>query len=265
MAVLLQWRGCAAMVVLAGGAAVCQTPAASGWFVSGAAAGTQAFVAPAGSARRPVTGLPYSGERVTESVQTLADGTHITQTTQTIMMYRDSAGRTRTEHMVTTPSGVAIPGMVRIADPVAGCEYILEEQSHAARRIAGVSFTPYPVAKTGPAVAPVSKPGAPMPEQEMKQESLGTKTIEGLNAEGTRVTVTFPAGSIGNDGPITTVTETWMSPELKIMLLFKSSDPRTGESTTKLVNVSRAEPDAALFQVPADYTLEDAQQPAIRR
>jgi hypothetical protein len=44
-----------------------------------------------------IAGAPYSAEEVDESVQTLADGTHI-QTTPGKKTYRNSLGRTRTEH-----------------------------------------------------------------------------------------------------------------------------------------------------------------------
>jgi hypothetical protein len=69
--------------------------------------------------------------------------------------------------------------------------------------------------------------------------------------------MTFPEGAIGNDRPITTVTETWMSSDLKTVVLSKSSDPRFGDSTTKLTNIVMAEPDPALFQVPSDYSIMD--------
>jgi hypothetical protein len=67
--------------------------------------------------------------------------------------------------------------------------------------------------------------------------------------------VTYPIGSIGNDMPITTTAETWMSPELKMVVLSKTSDPRAGDSTMRLTNISLAEPDASLFQVPPDYEI----------
>jgi hypothetical protein len=50
--------------------------------------------------------------------------------------------------------------------------------------------------------------------------------------------------------------EEWTSPELKTLVLSEHSDPRSGTSTYKLVNVRRSEPSASLFQVPADYTIQ---------
>ncbi len=105
--------------------------------------------------------------------------------------------------------------------------------------------------------------GVTRPHPETTRETLGTQTIEGVIAQGTRWTMTYPAGSMGNDGPITVVSEDWFSAELKVSVLSKSSDPRSGESTMKLTNLSQAEPDASLFQVPGDYTIEDAQKPTV--
>jgi TonB family protein len=88
-------------------------------------------------------------------------------------------------------------------------------------------------------------------------EQLGKRTVEGVECEGTRTVTTIPIGSIGNERPLETVGETWFSPELKMIILSKRSDPRFGESTYRVTNISRSEPEATLFQVPSDYALED--------
>ena len=75
--------------------------------------------------------------------------------------------------------------------------------------------------------------------------------------EGTRRTVTIAAGTIGNDLPINIVTEEWYSPELQVLVLTRQNDPRSGETTYRLVNLNRSEPDRTLFEAPADYTLRD--------
>ncbi|HEX5082475.1 MAG TPA: hypothetical protein VFY40_10530 [Blastocatellia bacterium] len=94
-------------------------------------------------------------------------------------------------------------------------------------------------------------------EGQVNTEQLGNQVIEGVLAEGQRVTVTIEAGKIGNERPIVTVNERWYSPELQTVVLSKNSDPRMGETTYKLINIDRSEPDPSLFQVPADYTVEE--------
>ena len=94
-------------------------------------------------------------------------------------------------------------------------------------------------------------------DAEVNRESLGKQTIEGVEAEGTRVTFTIPAGKIGNERPIVTVNERWYSPELQAIVMSKNSDPRMGETTYRLTNIVRSEPDPSLFQVPSDYTVKE--------
>jgi len=90
-----------------------------------------------------------------------------------------------------------------------------------------------------------------------KTESLGTQTIEGVTAEGTRSTLTIPAGDIGNTLPIDLVEETWYSPELQTTVMTRYRDPRTGETTYRLTNINRGEPARSLFEVPSDYTVDE--------
>src|SRR6185436_13103454 len=84
-------------------------------------------------------------------------------------------------------------------------------------------------------------------------ESLGRQVIEGVEAEGTRSTVTIPAGQIGNELPLNMVSERWFSPELRVLVLSRQSDPRFGETTYRLTNIVRQEPAADLFEVPSDF------------
>ena len=97
------------------------------------------------------------------------------------------------------------------------------------------------------------------------KEDLGKQTIEGVEAEGTRTTVTIPAGEICNERPIEIVSERWYSPELQLVVMSRHSDPRTGETTYKLPNINRVEPAKSLFEVPAGYTVKEGPQfgPAI--
>ena len=87
------------------------------------------------------------------------------------------------------------------------------------------------------------------------------QTINGVQATGTRVTRTIPAGQIGNAQPIQVVTETWRSPDLQVPVMTKRIDPMHGNVVTQLTNIARAEPDPSLFQVPSDYTVTKGHGP----
>jgi hypothetical protein len=90
--------------------------------------------------------------------------------------------------------------------------------------------------------------------QQFQNESLGKQMMEGVEVEGTRTRITIPAGQIGNERPIEIVSERWFSPELKVVIMSRNSDPRMGETVYKLTNISRAEPPRTLFEVPADFS-----------
>ena len=69
----------------------------------------------------PVKGAPYSATTSSESVQTLADGNRITQTS-TGSVARDSQGRTRQDTPlppIGNLSAAKVPHLVFIRDPVA--------------------------------------------------------------------------------------------------------------------------------------------------
>ncbi len=93
--------------------------------------------------------------------------------------------------------------------------------------------------------------------KELKTVSLGTRTIDGVSAEGTRHTRVIPAGQVGNDKPIEIVSERWFSPELQAVVMTKRTDPRMGDTTYKMINIRQGEPERALFEPPSDYTVKN--------
>jgi len=94
--------------------------------------------------------------------------------------------------------------------------------------------------------------------QNTVKTDLGKQMIEGVMAEGTRNTITIPAGEIGNERPIEIVSERWYSPELQLVVMTRHTDPRSGEMTYKLTNINRTEPARSLFEVPSDYTVRES-------
>jgi hypothetical protein len=124
----------------------------------------------------------------------------------------------------------------------------------------------------GPGAGPVVAGGGPGgfvmmmgDKKNTRKEELGKQTIEGVEAEGTRLTTTIPAGEIGNEQPIEMVFENWYSPELQTVIMSKHSDPRSGENTYRLTNINRTEPAHSLFEVPSDYTIQESGPPAEMR
>lgn len=232
---------------------------------------------------RTVKGAPYSAEVVTESIQVLPDGNRIVQKS-TGRVYRDSEGRTRREED-REPGVVA---SVSVSDPVANLSFSLDPSTRTAWQT-GFKTARALVAAVPPPPPPPPAPPVPADPAELervqtlaakvaaegrggaagvyalrerawdeKTEKLPARNIEGVMAEGTRTTRTIPAGAIGNELPLVTVTEEWRSPELQVLVLTRTSDPRTGENIYRLVNINRSEPNRSWFEVPADYTVRES-------
>lgn len=207
-------------------------------------------------------GLPYSAVRESETVQTLSDGTHITHKSH-IRLYTDSQGRTRTEMFILEGPNASQdePTQIIINDPVEGVNYFLNPRNHSGTRNVVRRIDPPPLPPRPPANA---RPAPQVPKElttQLKNEDLGTQMIDGLWAHGTRTTTTIPVNAQGNDRPLVMISDNWFSDELKLQVLSKRSDPRSGETTDRLTNIDRSEPDPALFRPPADYTITESQHP----
>jgi len=252
---------------------------------------------------RPVTGAPYSGEAVTETVQVLGDGNRIINR-NTSRIYRDGKGRTRREML--GPNGQVTS--IVITDPTGGKSYVIDPGTNIAH-LSGVVTT---FASSGTAHAEGGMSGgtvavysSAIAEKELQErietekalqakivsgtelkthvstgqaggaggsltwvgagsaaskssskEDLGQQTIEGVLANGTRTTTVIAAGAIGNEQPITVVSEEWTSPELKVLVMTRHADPRAGETTYRLTGISRNEPNPSLFDLPAGVTVK---------
>jgi hypothetical protein len=203
---------------------------------------------------RTITGAPYTATASDTFTQTLANGNTIQRTT-TATVARDSSGRTYEQRTVTGgpfTSGNGPTTITFIEDPVAGYSYVLNATTKVAMRRA--IHTP---GGNGP-LAQGTPRGERPANPNVVETDLGTNMVNGVNAQGKRSVHTIPAGTIGNAQAITSTNETWFSPDLHVIVSATRNDPRTGATVYALTNVQRAEPAATLFQVPSDYTVQDA-------
>jgi hypothetical protein len=211
-----------------------------------------------------LSGHPYSGEEISQQKRTLADGTTLTRSEPSNFIYRDSAGRTRNERSLSPSINgkpLDVPMIPQIFDPIAGYCYCLDMVNRVAHRV----ILPKPIKTINPGerlVFPMStsfRPGENFNPRDLIQtrEDLGTKTIEGISAKGSRTTTTYPAGAVGNDTPVKSTTEIWMSPELNATVLSKTSDPVSGENMYALINIKTTEPEPKLFQIPSNFMVVD--------
>jgi hypothetical protein len=232
----------------------------------------------AGNPRRIVKNAPYSAEMVTETTQVLPDGNRIRQTV-TAKIYRDAEGRVRNEQSLAGLSAFAPNAansqVIYINDPVAGVNYAINVKDKTATKSELRGGPPQAGGPMGMGrgrgfARPGDQMGRGRPRPggpagpDVKTESLGRQTIEGVPADGMRTTATIPAGQIGNDQPLQIVSETWYSPDLQVTVMSRHSDPRAGETVYRLTNINRAPPAASLFQPPPDFTVQEAAPPRPR-
>jgi hypothetical protein len=167
----------------------------------------------------PITAFledPYSLKRVFQKNQVLIDGTRIEKQSSPVLHYQDFAGRFRAEYPFRKPPNFPnqydLPPQVEIIDSVAGYHYILDTVHRVAHRgvieVIPRKPLPPPPQNAGPN-PPGRRPGhSDSRQSQLSTESLGDKTIEGIELEGKRTTTTFPAGSsMGNDRPVKTIAE----------------------------------------------------------
>ncbi|HEY3767987.1 MAG TPA: hypothetical protein VGN44_04870 [Candidatus Angelobacter sp.] len=206
---------------------------------------------------RSIPNAPFSADIVKQSTQTLPDGTQVPVETNG-KMFRDSAGRTRTETELKSIVGSSQSlHYVTIVDPVARLNVRLNPQTKTA------TLFPFPANSTQAAQAKLknvmaarSAMASPKPAL-VAAKDLGASTLQGFAVTGTKRTVPAAANAPGSARARNIVVESWFSSELQIELQSKTEDPTQGVSTTKLVNIGTAEPLAAMFQVPSDYTSVD--------
>jgi hypothetical protein len=230
-----------------------------------------------------VKGKPYSADTSTETVQTLADGNHIVHRTVS-KFYRDSDGRTRREQTFGNvdpehPSPHEVK--VFVDDPVNGTAFVMDPGSKSADKVqrrtrviedrngeddakrivrsidvneagepgaAGRMMIKFRDEHSGNLATIVSDE-----KRDVVKEDLGSRTIEGVDCAGTRNTITIPAGAVGNEKPISIVTETWFAPALAAVVESTTDDPRYGKTTYQLTNVQLSEPAQSLFEPPANF------------
>lgn len=227
----------------------------------------------AGMQSKVITGAPYEADEKSVMTQTLADGNRIVQATSS-RLYRDQQGRARVERSLKglSPEGGEVEKTVMINDPVAAAHFVLDERNRTVMKSSPASLRDakamaehlhsleFALGKAKGTVHSGSEPIVVTKHsvidggENTKTESLGKQVMEGLSVEGTRTTVTIPAGAMFNERTIEIVSEKWFSPDLQMVIMSKRTDPRMGETVYTISKINRANPELSLFQVPAGYT-----------
>jgi hypothetical protein len=211
---------------------------------------------PTVSAQRPdifVTPIPNNPFTATVNVHRLnirADGSKVTFKNSR-EIGRDSRGRIFNENRSAVEGGSsespAHVGM-HIYDPETRVSTIINDQQHTFFR----NTVNRPPEMVPPSFLSASSGLNTLPQNQFtKEEDLGNKTIDGLAVHGLRQTQNIPASASSKAAVITD--EYWYSEDLRINLVVKHHDTRTGGVTLTVTGVNRAEPNPARFEVPEGY------------
>jgi len=206
--------------------------------------------------------MPYSLTVKSSFEQRLADGSFVRSYSR-VKLARDGEGRTMTQW----PQGcyraedgqLKLKYNVNVYDPTTKSSLIWSVSPGAEKVANGARTTDFtPRRPTEVEMAERRKEMQLMQptRSEFKTEDLGTKTIAGIEAHGTRTTRTIPAGEEGNEVPLVTVRETWTSKERGLTMLGINDDPRIGRRTYEVEELTEGEPDASLFTPPEGYRVE---------
>lgn len=207
----------------------------------------------------PMAGAPFSAEVEQDMAQGLKDGSVFHRKTAALIA-RDSQGRIRNErHDVLPASSTRKPTIlsVHIYDPETRLNTFLNPYTHIARQ----RILPNPPSTEPPANGWVHLVSSLSAIPNLKVQDLGPSVIDGVDVHGYRRMMTIPAKASGTDLPVVVSDEIWYTEELRMNLLTKQSDPRTGSLTMTVTQINFNEPPVELFTIPSEYKSVDMTPP----
>jgi hypothetical protein len=198
----------------------------------------------------PLASAPFQATVTAEWTKHLPDGT-TTVVKNHRLVVRDSQGRIYQERRTLVPEGSSQESRIfriEISSPITHTKYFCNPS------LSECELHDYNV--------PVTEPVVPVGEisngtRYLSRASLGTKTTEGLEAVGTRETITIQTGVIGNNAPVDSTKEFWYSPKLGLNLQVLRLDPLHGDQLFNVTDLKLSEPDSRLFVLPAGCKVLD--------
>jgi hypothetical protein len=198
---------------------------------------------------------PFTAKLATEAVKYAADGATLTVVNER-RIARDAQGRIYEERWFLVPKGGEVKSSmnwIQIADPKRRTLYNCSTELHICDLLV---FDP---TNDLSALSPRKRSSGPLPQGggDVVWEDLGKRNIAGLDTVGTRETTTIDAGKMGNDQPLTYMSEYWHSEQLGINLLSVRSSPFFGKQIFTITELTAAEPDPQLFELPVGFKIND--------
>jgi hypothetical protein len=210
----------------------------------------------------PLVNAPFTAIVNTEWTRPLPSGGNYTFVNQR-RVARDARGRIYEERWLLAPKGSedqSRMNVIQIADPNAhtlyNCFMLQTPHRCVLDKFAEPALTSY---------KPALIPSGPLPNNmgTRTHEDLGTRSIAGIDTVGTRDTSNFNAGVMGSDQPFSSWREFWQAPQLGVNLYSEAMSPNAGKQVFTLSDVSLADPDPRLFELPEGFTVVDRRKPAV--
>jgi hypothetical protein len=200
----------------------------------------------------PVPNAPFTGVINVERSVVQRDGS--VRNLRTIReIGRDSRGRIFNQYRtLLSPTDTSTPQVVSVLlyDPQTRTSTTI----FPARQMFSTGTVTRPPETQPPALLDAATSGNSIPRNDFtKQEDLGTRQMEGLALHGVRETQTIPSDNNGAGKEIVVTDEYWYSADLRINMVVKHNDPRTGSVTMTVTQVKRAEPDPVQLEIPEGY------------
>ncbi len=195
-----------------------------------------------------ISGQPFRAKVEAEITHELPDGTIVSEKYYN-QEARDGAGRAYREFRKEVPLNSTMESAlqrVTIYDPVTMLITQCFPDMKTCRQVL-----------LDPSAAPEDQPAGPSSDGKsvLTRESLGTKTIDGLECTGTRETRTFNPGAFGNDKPVVVTKEIWYSPQLQFNLSTTRMDPRNGTQKLEVTDLKLGDPGKEWFGIPDGYRM----------
>ena len=173
---------------------------------------------------------------------------------------RDSAGRRYTEDRVVSPKEFAGILSARIDDPVARTTTYWSSVNKEASIVHLPPSLPTEDLGARTANARTQDDEAnttcwAWPWQ--KVEAIGTRTIQGLAAQGQRVTNCVPPSAGRYPEPRIVTIEIWTTIQGNLTVLTIGKDPLGDSYTDEMTDIDFGPPDLTPFKIPADYAVKE--------
>ncbi len=198
----------------------------------------------------PLAGAPFSATVNTEWTRLLEDGANQVLRNSRLIA-RDRQGRVFQERRSfvgpTGPDAFRLR-QTEITDPMARTVALCEPNQRVCE------LRVYRPADWGVIPSPAADPNR---NPSLHSESLGTRTVDGLDLVGTRESLTIGPGAVGADRPLTVEKEFWYSSKLGLNISTRRSDPRSGVEVYTVTDINQSEPDPNLFVLPKSAQIVD--------